>query len=99
MTTYGFYKNEEGKGFCMEERNCVNGAGKYESVAFVVTTLYSVKGVELRKEGTNAVRYAIVMDGEVFNKYRTLDEAEEMFIDVAGISKKKLAKIKALATA
>lgn len=96
---YAFYKNENGKGFAQEERNCVNGSGKYESVAFVVTTLYSVKGVELRKEGTNVVRYALMMDGELFNKFDTLDEAEEMFIDVAGISKKKLAKIKALATA
>lgn len=66
-----------------------HGIGHYENVAFTTTTLCSVNGVELRKEGTFSVRYAILMDGETLNRFESRKQAEELFIDFAGITPRR----------
>lgn len=86
---YGFYKNEDGKGFCQMERNCVNGAGNYESVAFTYETLCEIDGVALRKEGKQVVKYALTMDGDVLNRFTNRKTAVEMFLDFAGVNERK----------
>ena len=92
---FNFYHNEDGQGFCQMERNCVNGIGKYENVAFVVKTLCEIEGVELRKEGTNVVKYAVLMDGETLNRFADKLTAVEMFLDFTGVKPSKRKALKA----
>ena len=89
MTTYNFYKTENGKTFAKEERVALGGSGKYESVAFKSETLCEMEGISLRKEGTNVVKYSLWMDGEPINKYTNRKTAVEMFLDFCGVPDRK----------
>lgn len=86
---FNFYTNDNGQGFCQIERERACGNNKYQSVAFTCETLCEIDGVALRKEGTNAVRYALTMDGEPINKFTNRKTAVEMFLDFAGVSDRK----------
>lgn len=81
----------------MDGRN--HTEGKYVSKVHesVVTTLYKVNGVEMRKTEAHKTIYTILVDGEEWSHVDNLSEAETLFVDFADISKAKLKKLAKLA--
>ena len=73
------------------------GNGKYESKMAVVntTTLYSINGIEMRENVGGKTYYTIFWDGEQMSKIDNRKDAEQVFIDFAGITKAKLKKLSA----
>lgn len=71
-------------------------SGAYEQKAYgaEVKALYRFDGIELREvKNGSAVKYELLWDNEVLSKYNTLKLAENFFMDFAGVTKKKLAKL------
>lgn len=73
-----------------------HGAGAYNQRAYnpVITTIAEAEGFTLRTVESIGVKYEILWDGEVLNRYPSLRTAETFFIDFAGITKTKYNKIK-----
>ena len=74
-----------------------HGDGNYESKAFTATTttLYNVNGIEMRETVGSKTYYTIFWDGEQMSKIDNRKDAEQVFIDFAGITKAKLKKLSA----
>ena len=75
------------------------GCGHYEQKAYApkITVVAKFEGFMLRTVESIGVKYEIVFDGEVLNRYPNLKTAETFFIDFAGITKAKYNKIKSAA--
>lgn len=74
----------------------VHGCGYYEQNAYnpIIKTIAKVEGFELRTVESVGVKYEILWDGEILNRYPSLKTAEAFFIDFTGITKGKYNKIK-----
>ena len=73
-----------------------HGCGHYEQHAYnpTITTIAKANGFELREIASIGVKYEILWDDEILNRYPTLKNAETFFIDFAGITRGKYNKIK-----
>ena len=74
----------------------VHGSGHYEQNAYkpIIKTIAEAEGFELRTVENAGIKYEILWDGEVLNRYPSLKTAEAFFIDFTGITKSKYNKIK-----
>lgn len=77
----------------------VHGSGAYEQRPYnpTVTTVCEANGFTLRTIESVGVKYEILWDGELLNRYPSLRDAETFFIDFAGITKAKYKKLKRVA--
>ena len=73
-----------------------HGIGHYEQHAYnpIIKTIAEAEGFILRSIESVGVKYEILWDGEILNRYPSLKTAETFFIDFAGITKGKYNKIK-----
>ena len=73
-----------------------HGCGHYEQKAYnpIIKTVAEAEGFTLRTIESVGIKYEIVWDGEVLNRYPNLKTAETFFMDFAGITKAKYNKIK-----
>ncbi len=73
-----------------------SGCGYYDQKAYnpIIKTVAKAEGFELRTIESVGIKYEILWDGEVLNRYPNLRTAETFFIDFAGITKAKYNKIK-----
>ena len=73
-----------------------HGIGHYEQHAYnpIITTLCEANGFELRTIESVGIKYEILWDGEILNRYPNLKTAETFFIDFVGITKGKYNKLK-----
>ena len=78
------------------DKRKAHGDGHYEQKAYnpTVKVICSYEHLILRSVETSTVKYEILWEGEVFNKYPTLKIAESFFMDFAGITKAKFNKLK-----
>ena len=76
-----------------------HGIGHYEQRAYnpTIKTIAEAEGFTLRSIESVGVKYEILWDGEILNRYPSLKTAETFFIDFAGITKGKYNKIKKVA--
>lgn len=74
----------------------VHGNGAYEQRAYnpTIKTIAKANAFELRSVESLGIKYEILWDDEVLNRYPSLKTAETFFIDFAGITKTKYNKIK-----
>ena len=74
----------------------VHGCGHYEQNAYkpTIKTIAESDGFELRTVENVGIKYEILWDGEVLNRYPSLKTAEAFFIDFTGMTKAKYNKIK-----
>ena len=88
------------KTFTQDERGqSAHGEGSYTSRAYSgeIVTLCEWNGVTLTQVTDSKTRYRLYMDGELTATYDDRKTAENMFVDFADISKKKLKAIMKLA--
>ena len=71
--------------------------GAYVGKAYnpTIKTICKANDFELRTVESVSVKYEILWDGEVLNRYPNLKTAETFFIDFAGITRGKYNKLKA----
>ena len=72
-----------------------NGAYVGKAVETTITTICEAEGFSLQKVESMGVKYQIIWDGELLNRYPSLKDAEAYFIDFTGMTKAKYAKVKA----
>ena len=72
-----------------------SAAYKGKAVETTTTTICEAEGFSLQKVESVGVRYQIVWDGELLNRYPSLKDAEAFFIDFTGMTKAKYNKAKA----
>lgn len=74
----------------------VHGCGYYEQNAYnpIIKTIAEAEGFELRTVESVGIKYEILWDGEILNRYPSLKTAEAFFIDFTGMTKSKYNKIK-----
>lgn len=79
-----------------DNEHSARGCGAYESKAYAptITTICEAEGFTLRTVESVGIRYEILWDGEVLNRYPSLKTAEAFFIDFAGITRGKFNKMK-----
>ena len=76
-------------------RACGKNGGEYHSNGYnaVVTPLYRFDDVELRSvENNGAIRYEVLFDNEVYQRFPSLKNATVYFLDFSGLTKGKLKK-------
>ena len=76
-----------------------HGIGHYEQHAYnpTIKTIAKVEGFTLRSIEREDVKYEILWDDEILNRYPNLKTAETFFIDFTGLTKSKYNKIKSAA--
>ena len=91
------YENDNKYDYGYNEGTQARGCGTYDQKAYnpIIKTVAKINGFELRTIESVGVKYEILWDDEVLNRYPSLKTAETFFIDFAGISKAKYNKIKA----
>ena len=91
------YENDNKYDYGYNEGTRARGCGAYDQKAYnpTIKTVAKINGFELRTIESVGVKYEILWDDEVLNRYPSLKTAETFFIDFAGISKAKYNKIKA----
>ena len=91
------YENDNKYDYGYNEGTQARGCGDYTQKAYnpTIKTVAKINGFELRTIESIGVKYEILWDDEVLNRYPSLKTAETFFIDFAGISKAKYNKIKA----
>lgn len=71
------------------------GAYVGKAVETTITTICEAEGFSLQKVESVGVKYQIIWDGELLNRYPSLKDAEAFFIDFTGMTKAKYTKAKA----
>ena len=86
---------------CAENNACANGhgangAGYYNQKPYnpTIKIICAYEHLILRSVEASTIKYEILWDGEVFNKYPTMKIAENFFIDLCGITRNKFNKLK-----
>jgi hypothetical protein len=79
----------------IEARGRNNGAYVGKAVETTTTTICEAEGFSLQKVESVGVKYQIIWDGELLNRYPSLKDADAFFIDFTGMTKAKYAKAKA----
>lgn len=99
MTNYNELLNESNTVACrdlQEGRKAQHSAGHYEQKAYnpTIKLICEVDSLILRTVETSiTTKYEILWEGAVFNRYPNMKTAENMFMDLAGITKKKFEKL------
>ena len=75
------------------------GCGYYEQKAYnpTIKVVCAINGYTLRTVKSVDVKYEILEDGELLNRYPSLKVATQFFVDFAGITNAKFKKIACLA--
>lgn len=73
----------------------VHGDGHYEQKPYnpIIKNICSIDGVTLRTVQSIDTKFEILFDGVVMNRYKTLQIAENYFMDFTGITKAKFKKL------
>lgn len=79
----------------IEATGKTGGAYVGKAVETITTTICETEGFSLQKVESMGVKYQIIWDGELLNRYPSLKDAEAFFIDFTGMTKAKYAKAKA----
>ena len=90
---------------CRDSHNCesnnhsAKGCGYYEQRAYnpTIKVVCAINGYTLRTVKSVDVKYEILEDGELLNRYPSLKVATQFFVDFAGITNAKFKKIACLA--
>jgi len=80
-----------------DSRSTVKGLGTYKSNGYtaVKKSLYKTEDMELRSVcDSNGVRYEVLMDDEVYQRFPSLKKATVYFLDFSGLTAKKMEKYK-----